>query len=172
MEVIPKLLLVILNPTKPIQLRKPRRKSPKFPKRLLLPGDSSIRPSSETRFDPRNGTRRTLSCSTCSCSMLLHLSDSSASKHLRLLSLPLSTGSMDSPSSSCTKRRVGISGEFAGMKSVAQLDQKRGVKRNRDDKKIIAFPTVELNAADRPSTFIPVSQMEDALKAFNVASEI
>ena len=70
------------------------------------------------------------------------------------------------------EEKSGISGEFAGIKSVAQLDQKRGIKRNRDDEKLIAFPTVELNAADLPSTFIPVSQMEDALKVFNVASEI
>lgn len=70
------------------------------------------------------------------------------------------------------EEKSGIKDNFPGVKSVAQLDRKRRVKRTYDDQQVLRFPVVELNTIVRKIPFIPVSMLEAALKELHIAEEI
>ncbi len=69
----------------------------------------------------------------------------------------------------------GIKGNFKGIKSVGQLDKKRGIKRPHDEEENLRFasvPIIQLSNVDKRAPFRPVAELEAELKKLNIASEV
>lgn len=62
------------------------------------------------------------------------------------------------------EEKSGIKGDFEVVKSVGDLDQDKGVKSNHEGDEIMQFPVVELNRVVKKSPFLPVSDLEAAVK--------
>jgi hypothetical protein len=62
------------------------------------------------------------------------------------------------------EEKSGITGDFEGVKSVSELDREKGVKITHEGDEIMHFPVVELNRVDKKSPFLPVSDLEAAVK--------
>jgi len=62
------------------------------------------------------------------------------------------------------EEKSGIKGDFEGVKSLGDLDRENGVESTHDGDEIMHFPVVELNRVDKKSSFLPVSELEAALK--------
>jgi hypothetical protein len=68
------------------------------------------------------------------------------------------------------EEKSGIKGDFQGIKSVSELDRQKGVKRNGISDNIMCFPIVELNAVNKKSPFLPVSELEAVVKKRNIVA--
>jgi hypothetical protein len=66
------------------------------------------------------------------------------------------------------EEKSGIKGDFKGLKSVGALDQQKGVKITRDE--LMTFRIVELNKVDIKRPFVPVSELEAAVKKLNIVA--
>lgn len=67
------------------------------------------------------------------------------------------------------EEKSGIKGNFKNIKSVAELDKKKGKKCSPDDDESLNFPIVAIDPSKIPLT--PVAEMIQELQKMNVVSE-
>jgi hypothetical protein len=63
-----------------------------------------------------------------------------------------------------------IKDDFKDIKSVAELDKTKGRQRSHEAEKELIFPVVKLHKIDKTARFLPVAQMEEALKNFRAVT--
>jgi hypothetical protein len=69
------------------------------------------------------------------------------------------------------EEKSGIKGSFEGVMSIGELGRRKRVKPSHEGGEIAHFRVVELNTFDEQRPFLPVSEVEAAVKKRNIVAD-